>query len=1003
MKLRFEADLAYQHAAIEAVCDLFTGQELGRTEFTVARAPVDQSSLDLDGRGHGNALKLLDEELLTNLRAVQARQGLPLAVAVDPKNLDFTVEMETGTGKTYVYLRTIFEMNRRYGWTKFVIVVPSVAIREGVAKTLETTRDHFRALFAGQPMDWFVYDSTKLGQVRDFATSATIKVMVATIGSLNKVGAEESAGNVFYRPHEKTGGDRPVDLVRATRPVIIIDEPQSVEGADPGSAGAKALRGMNPLCRLRYSATHVREFEMVYRLDAFDAHAQGLVKEIVVAGAEVIGAHNAPYVRLMGVTTRKNQAPEARVEVDVQRAQTVQREEITVRDGDSLEDRTGRQVYRNLQVGTIEKAGRAGRIELQVPGDVVWLEEGQAHGDLHVDDVARKMIQQTIREHFERELRLKPLGIKVLSLFFVDRVESYRVYNADGSTSPGRFGRMFEEEYLRLARHPDFRTTLFANIQPDPAAAHDGYFSRDRHGRVAEIDLNASGEPRNAAAREAAERGFKLIMQEKERLLDEREPLRFIFSHSALREGWDNPNVFQICVLREMGGERQRRQTIGRGLRLCVDSNGDRRRDEGLNSLTVVADENFETYASALQKEMESDLGHKFGVVEGGSFATLTFLTPEGAAQPLGMAESQALFQHLQEAGLVNGKGEVQDDLRRALSAGTLKLPERFEAVASAVRGLLGRLAGKVPIRNRADRRTVGINRQVYLGDDFRALWDMVKSRTTYRLDFDPEALIAAAAEEIRQMPAVARAQIRFRRAQVVVERDGLEARGATTTAQTALTVNAEDLPDILGELQERTGLIRCSLVRILEACGKIDEVKSNPAAFLDATAAAIGRAKRKCLVDGVVYVRLGDQEHFAQELLKNEEITGYLTNLLQVRKSVTEAVVYDSLVERSFAEQLEQSQQVKVFAKLPGWFTVPTPLGSYNPDWAVLVTSTEGEKLYFVVETKGTNVLNDLRDDERAKIDCGRKHFAAIEQAHGQPCFVVASDLSQVLADGVT
>ena len=439
--------------------------------------------------------------------------------------------------------------------------------------------------------------------------------------------------------------------------------------------------------------------------------------------------------------------------------------------------------------------GRTALLELQVPGDVEWLSEGQAHGDVHADDVARKMIRQTIKEHFDREMRLRPLGIKVLSLFFVDHVDSYRVYNADNTTSLGPFGTMFEEEYRSLAKRPEYAASLFTDAPPDPASAHDGYFSRDKRGAVVDAQLNAKGELKNQAAREAAERGYQLIMRHKERLLSETEPLRFIFSHSALREGWDNPNVFQICVLRAMGGERQRRQTIGRGLRLCVDATGERRRDEGLNSLTVIADETFEAFASGLQTEMEQDLGVRFGVVEAGSFATLSTLTPEGTPVPLGMAESKALFEHLRAQAFVDAKGEVQDSLRMALKAGTLALPDRFDAVAPAVRAHLTRLARRLEVRNAAERRVVTLNRQVFLSEDFRALWDSIKARTTYRLHFDPEALIRSAAEEIAAMPAVARAQIRFRRATLAVERSGLEARGETTTDQTSLATNARDIP----------------------------------------------------------------------------------------------------------------------------------------------------------------------------------------------------------------
>ncbi len=504
---------------------------------------------------------------------------------------------------------------------------------------------------------------------------------------------------------------------------------------------------------------------------------------------------------------------------------------------------------------------------------------------------------------------------------------------------------------------------------------------------------------KNQAAREAAERGYQLIMRHKERLLSETEPLRFIFSHSALREGWDNPNVFQICVLRSMGGERQRRQTIGRGLRLCVDAMGERRRDEGLNSLTVIADETFQTFASGLQTEMEQDLGVRFGVVEAGGFAALSTRTPEGTPMALGMTESQALFEHLRAQGFVNAKGEVQDSLRLVLKAGTLALPDRFDAVAPAVRAHLTRLARRLEVRNAAERRVVTLNRQVFLSEDFRVLWDSIKARTTYRLHFDPEALIKSAAEEIAVMPAVARAQIRFRRATLAVERSGLEARGGTTTDQTSLATNAGDIPDLLGELQARTGLIRRSLVRILRESGRLDDLRANPSAFLDAAAAAIGRAKRRCLVDGVKYEKLGDGAHYAQALFEEQEITGYLKNLLDAKKSVMDAVVFDSSVEEDFAKELDASDQVKVFAKLPRWFQVPTPLGSYNPDWAVLATDAEGDRLYFVVETKGDAVAANLRDMEKVKIDCGTKHFEVIAAPPGRPTYRVATNLSQVLA----
>jgi len=999
VKLKFESDLDYQIQAIEAVCDLFKGQDINRTEFTVSRVAADaaQGALGLDetALGIGNRLTLLDDEILANLRAVQLRSGLAPADTLTDDN--FTIEMETGTGKTYVYLRTVFELNKRFGFTKFVIVVPSVAIREGVAKTIEMTADHFRALYAGVAVDAFVYDSAKLGQVRDFATASTIKIMIGTIGAFNKLDT-----NVFYTPHEKTGGEKPVDLVRATRPVLIVDEPQSVQGRDPDSAGARALREMHPLCTVGYSATHLHAHHMLYRLDAIDAYERKLVKRIDVAGAEVRGANNTAYVRLVSVKTAKNKPPVATVEIDVQGAGAVRRTEMTVRDGDDLKDRTNRDVYRDVSIGTIEGGKGRELVQLNIPGDVVYLRPGQAHGDVDRDGIVRRMIERTIREHFLRERAFREQGqhIKVLSLFFIDRVENYRAYAADGTQTLGKYGRMFEEEYRKLAGHPDFRETLFAGRQPEPESAHDGYFSIDKKGVPVEAELNAAGDFRNAKSREEAERAFRLIMREKEKLLDEAEPLRFIFSHSALREGWDNPNVFQICTLREMGTNRERRQTIGRGLRLCVDANGDRRRDEGLNVLTVIADESFETFAEGLQKQIEEDLGIRFGTVAADSFAALVYETPEGT-QPMGVEESRALFDHLRDEGLIDAAGKIQDSLRTALKDNTLVLPDRFAAIVAPARALLVKLAGRLDIRNADERRTVKLNKAVFLSAEFTALWDRIKHRTTYRLAFDPDALITDAAERLANAPHVARAQLRWRKAGLAIGRGGVDTGDETTSGFVTVSPESIVVPDVLGELQNRTQLRRASLAKILIDSGRLDDLKLNPAAFIDQAADLIERAKVAALVAGVRYQKIGDDVFYAQELFEAKELEGYLGRMVETKKSVYDAVIWDSsTIERPFAKALDDNEAVKVFAKLPSWFKVGTPLGTYNPDWAVLVTTEAGERLYFVAETKGVLLMEDLRGSEAAKIKCGRRHFDTIARSATEPVFTVARTVDDLMIE---
>lgn len=596
MKLHFEPNLDYQRTAIEAVCDLFRGQEICRTEFTVTKGFGPQMALtglesDL---GIGNRLQLLDDEITGNLNEIQLRNGLA------PSNTlvsgDFTVEMETGTGKTYVYLRTIFELNKRYGFTKFVIVVPSVAIKEGVYKTLQITEDHFRTLYANTPFEYFLYDSSKLGQVRNFATSPQIQIMVVTVGAINKKDV-----NNLYKDNEKTGGEKPIDLIRATRPVLIVDEPQSVDGGLQGQ-GKQALGLMNPLCTLRYSATHVDKHHMVYRLDAVDAYERKLVKQIEVASLQVEGGHNKAYIKLLSTSNKRGKFT-AQVELDVQRGTHVRRDRVTVQPGDDLQQITGRAVYADCLVQNI--GCKAGDEYLELSHLEKPLRIGEAVGDVDADAMKRLMIRRTIEEHLDKELRLAPQGIKVLSLFFIDVVEHYRRYSANGPEK-GKYALMFEEEYRKVAAWPKYRS-LFPGIdlKSDDAEVHDGYFSIDKKGTWTETEVNDKGELRNQASRDNAERAYSLIMRDKEKLLSFETKLKFIFSHSALREGWDNPNVFQICAIRDIGSERERRQTIGRGLRLCVNQQGERLRGFDVNTLTVIATESYEQFAENLQKEMD--------------------------------------------------------------------------------------------------------------------------------------------------------------------------------------------------------------------------------------------------------------------------------------------------------------------------------------------------------------------------------------------------------------
>jgi len=904
MKLHFESDLDYQGDAIKAICDLFIGQEICRTEFTVSHAtPNAQLPLGVmqNELGVGNNLTLPDDALLTNLRAIQLRNGIAPSASLDSG--DFTVEMETGTGKTYVYLRTIFELNKRYGFTKFVIVVPSIAIKEGVKKTLEMTEEHFRSLYAGTPTEYFLYDSAKLGQVRNFATSASVQIMVVTVGAINKKDV-----NNLYKESEKTGDERPVDLIKATHPIVIVDEPQSVDGGING-AGKAALAAMDPLCTLRYSATHVDLHHMVYRLDAVDAYVRKLVKQIEVASATIEGAHNKPFVQLVSVTNRRNVIA-ARILVDVQRKTGVERAEVAVYDGEDLEETTGRALYRDCRIGELRAGRGAEQMELRVPGGEHYLTPGASWGDAEPLAMQREMIRRTIREHFEKQARLRPHGIKVLSLFFIDAVDRYRQYDDDGSVVPGPYAQIFEEEYRRIAVNPAYQAPS-GSSHPPPAAVHDGYFSIDKKNRIIDTDEGTQ------SGRDNAERAYSLIMKDKEKLLSFETPLAFIFSHSALKEGWDNPNVFQICSVRDIHSERERRQTIGRGLRLCVDQTGNRVRGFDVNTLTVIATESYEQFARGLQTEIEITSGVRFS---------------------------------------------------------------------------------RIRILNADERRTVQPRSAVIRSKAFRAFWERVNFTSVYRVEFDHEMLVADCIRAVRQAPTVAPARIQWRKAGIAIGRAGVTAVEQDVSAPVVLHESGVELPDILTELQSRTHLTRRTIQRVLSASGRLSDFKRNPQHFIEVAAAAINRCRDRAFTAGIEY-RLLDNEHFYAIERLDEEIVGYVRDMVADArcKSPYEYVVLDSGVETAFAEDAERNSAVEQFIKFPDWFTIPTPLGSYTPDWALQIRNDSGELKYRVVETKGSSAEEDLRAREQEKIHCARAHFGARGVKEPRAVYVVATTVDEV------
>lgn len=601
------------------------------------------------------------------------------------------------------------------------------------------------------------------------------------------------------------------------------------------------------------------------------------------------------------------------------------------------------------------------------------------------------MIRRTIREHLEKERRLHPKGIKVLSLFFIDAVDKYRQYDDSGHPLKGEYALMFEEEYQRLINHPDFKTAQIDRSVPTEKV-HDGYFSVDRQGGWTDTTEN------NKANRDNAERAYNLIMKDKERLLSFKTSLKFIFSHSALREGWDNPNIFQICALRDIRTERERRQTIGRGLRLCVNQEGERLQGFGVNTLTVIATESYEKFAENLQREIEDDTGVRFGIVMAHQFAAIPIVENNGRKYPLGYEASKTIWNNLKADGFIDSEGKVLDKLRDTLSEGNLKVPEEFISQRDQVIKILRKLSGSLEIKNADERRIVRPRQALLTSPDFKSLWNRIKHKTVYRVSFDNQRLIQECITNLRQAPAIPKAQIRWHKADITIERSGV----GTTEGKSFLTVlnEGEDLflPDIMTELQNRTQLTRRSIQQILCNSERLNDFKRNPQKFLEMADQIIQRCKQHVLVDGIKYQRLGDEFYYAQELFEERELVGYLKHMRSATKSVYEQVIYESEVESRFADGLEKNTAVKIYTKLPSWFKIPTPLGGYSPDWAVLIESEDGERLYFVVETKGSLMPGDLRRSEEAKIKCGQAHFDALKVGASPAQFQLATDADDFL-----
>ncbi len=877
MKLHFDSNQQYQLDAIDSVTKLFEGQPLNKSEFELS----GNGSLSFSELGFGNNIYITETDLLKNLQQVQQENELTPSEQLEKfsfKEFDetgnekvistlfpnFTVEMETGTGKTYVYLRTIYELNKLYGFSKFVIVVPSIAIREGVLKSLQITEEHLQNLYNRTPVNYFVYDSRRLPQLKSFATSNAIQILIINIDSFTK------DTNIINQDRDSTQGKRPIEYIQATKPIVILDEPQNMET----DIRKKGIANLNPFFVLRYSATHKNIYNLIYKLDPVKAYDLGLVKQIEVDSVYSENDFNDAFIELENVISARTKVT-AKIKIDVNTDGGVKRKSVKVdsKNYDLYKLSGSREQYKDLYVTGTNFEEKL--IELS-NGKIIRI--GETQGDFK-DEIMKVQVQKAVEEHFIKEKQLKEKGIKVLSLFFIDRVANYRSYDEQSNIVKGKFAEWFEQAFENCqAKYPNV-------ISYDKEKVHNGYFAQDSKGHFKD---SKSGESKDD------DDTYQLIMRDKERLLSAEEPLQFIFSHSALREGWDNTNVFQICTLNETTSIMKKRQEIGRGLRLCVNEHGYRVFDKNINRLTVIANESYEDFAKKLQKEIEEDCGVEF-------------------------------------------TGRIRDKRKRV----SIKLRKGFEA-----------------------------------DPYFLELWEKIKHRTKYRVNYSTDELIKSAAKAIKEMPEVTQPLIRTIKTGMNLVKEGVEGYQINFGVH-RITDYKSDVPDIAGYIQSRTELTRTTIIKILRESGRLTDVLKNPQLFLDMAVKQIRDVLTELMVEGIKYEKIGDTEYYQMELFAEKELDGYKDYLYKVKnedKTLYNYIPFDSEVELKFAQQCETNERVEFYIKLPGWFVINTPIGTYNPDWALIFNNDK--RIYFVAETKFSLDPKQRYSHENYKIKCGTAHF---------------------------
>jgi type III restriction enzyme len=982
MKLKFKVQ-PYQTNAVESVVDCFAGQpNIGGITYRMDPGRKAQTSAFDEGFKNAD-IALTDLQVLANIKEVQRRQNLPMSEALVPSagckfNLD--IEMETGTGKTYCYIKTMFEMNKRYGWSKFIVMVPSIAIREGVYKSLQITADHFTETY-GKKARFFIYNSRHLHELESFSSDAGINVMVINIQAFNARGADNRR---IYDELDDFQSRKPIDVIASNRPILILDEPQKMEG----KATMEALPKFRPLMILRYSATHRTEHNKVHRLDALDAYNQKLVKKIAVRGIHTRGlAGTNAYLYLEGIDISKK-APVARIELEVKlKSGEIKRQLRRLEFRKDLFVESGElDQYRGFTISQIDY----NHDTVEFTNGVV-LKAGEVTGDVSERDVRRIQIRETIKAHLDKEKQLFIQGIKALSLFFIDEVVKYRDY--DQADEKGEYGRIFEEEYellkaeylSELAIDNEAYRKHLAGI--DAGKTHNGYFSIDKKtNRLKDPAVGAKSVDSDDVD------AYDLILKDKERLLSFSEPTRFIFSHSALREGWDNPNVFVMCMLKHSDNTISRRQEVGRGLRLSVDQHGDRMDNPAvvhdINVLTVVASESYRDFVSGLQKEISETLSSRPRQATEAYFTGKTIVTETGPVQ-ITPAMAKQIYRYLVKNDYTDDADQIAKTYHEAKEAGTLAdLPDDLKPHAEQIFQLIDSVFSEAQLPKVEDGRKPKTNplNANFDKKEFQELWARINQKAVYRVEFDSAELARKCVSALDSQLRVTPLQYTV---QVGVQQDGLTDdqlkagdgfQVTSTTTEQGGSVHSLVKYDLIGKIAENAQLTRGTTAEILTGIqpSVFEQFKKNPEHFIAEASRIIAEQKATMIIERLDYDAV--TERYGVDIFTaNQTGQDFSRATAKLKHHVYDYAVTDSDVERRFVEDLDTSTEVVVYAKLPRGFLIPTPVGDYNPDWAISFKEGSVKHIYFVAETKGSMSSMKLREIENTKIACARKFFDEI------------------------